>query len=77
MTKENLFTAPEGTDLKKAELLFKQTKIEKLPVVNKQGKLTGLFTFSDILKLKSSQCSKRFFWKITGWCRRWYYKRYY
>ncbi|MBL7742538.1 MAG: IMP dehydrogenase [Chitinophagaceae bacterium] len=53
MTKENLFTAPEGTDLKKAEQLFKQTKVEKLPIINKQGKLVGLFTFSDILKLKS------------------------
>ncbi len=53
MTKENLITAPEGTDLKKAELLFKRTKIEKLPVVNKAGKLIGLITFSDILKLKS------------------------
>jgi IMP dehydrogenase len=54
MTKENLFTAPEGTDIKKAEQLFKQTKVEKLPIVNKQGKLTGLFTYSDILKLKSN-----------------------
>lgn len=53
MTKENLITAPEGTDLKKAELIFKKNKIEKLPVVNKSGKLTGLITFSDILKLKS------------------------
>ncbi len=53
MTKENLFVAPEGTDLKKAEQLFKTTKVEKLPIVNKQGKLTGLFTYSDILKLKS------------------------
>ena len=53
MTKENLFIAPEGTDLKKAEQLFKKTKVEKLPIVNKQGKLTGLFTYSDILKLKS------------------------
>ena len=53
MTKENLYTAPEGTDLKKAEQLFKKTKVEKLPIVNKQGKLTGLFTYSDILKLKS------------------------
>lgn len=53
MTKENLITAPEGTDLKKAELLFKRTKIEKLPVINKAGKLIGLITFSDILKLKS------------------------
>jgi IMP dehydrogenase len=54
MTKENLFTAPEGTDIKKAEQLFKQTKVEKLPIVNKQGRLTGLFTYSDILKLKSN-----------------------
>jgi len=53
MTKENLFTAPEGTDLKKAEQLFKKTKVEKLPIINRQGKLTGLFTYSDILKLKS------------------------
>ncbi len=53
MTKENLFTAPEGTDLKRAEQLFKQTKVEKLPIINKQGKLIGLFTYSDILKLKS------------------------
>ena len=53
MTKENLYTAPEGTDLKKAEQLFKKTKVEKLPIVDKQGKLAGLFTYSDILKLKS------------------------
>ena len=53
MTKENLITAPEGTDLKKAELIFKKNKIEKLPVVDKTGKLIGLVTFSDILKLKS------------------------
>ena len=54
MTKENLYTAPEGTDIKKAEELFKKTKVEKLPIINKQGKLTGLFTYSDILKLKSN-----------------------
>lgn len=53
MTSENLVTVPEGTDLKKAELIFKKNKIEKLPVVNKSGKLTGLITFGDILKLKS------------------------
>ena len=53
MTSENLITAPEGTDLQKAQLLFKKTKIEKLPVVDKKGKLIGLITFSDILKLHS------------------------
>lgn len=53
MTKENIFTAPEGTDLKRAEQLFKTTKVEKLPIVDKKGTLKGLFTYSDILKLKS------------------------
>ncbi len=53
MTKDNLITAPEGTDLKKAELIFQKNKIEKLPVVNKAGKLIGLVTFGDILKLKN------------------------
>ena len=53
MTKENLVTAPEGTDLKGAEQLLRQTKIEKLPVVDKQGKLIGLITYRDILKVTS------------------------
>ena len=53
MTRENLITAPEGTDLKKAETILRQTKIEKLPVVNKSGKLTGLITYRDILQLTS------------------------
>ncbi len=52
MTKDHLITAPEGTDLKKAELIFKKNKIEKLPVVNKSGKRIGLVTFGAILKLK-------------------------
>lgn len=53
MTKENLITAPEGTDLKKAQKILSQYKIEKLPVVNKSGKLIGLITYRDILQLQS------------------------
>ena len=53
MTKDNLVTAPEGTDLKKAEKILQQYKIEKLPVVSKQGKLVGLITYRDILQLTS------------------------
>jgi IMP dehydrogenase len=53
MTRENLITAPEGTDLKKAESILRKYKIEKLPVVNKSGKLTGLITYRDILQLYS------------------------
>jgi IMP dehydrogenase len=53
MTKENLITAPEGTDLKKAEKILHQYKIEKLPVVDKQGKLIGLITYRDILQIRN------------------------
>ena len=53
MTKENLITAPEGTDLKKAEAILRQTKVEKLPVVNGSGKLIGLITYRDILQVTS------------------------
>ena len=53
MTKENLVTAPEGTDLKKAEAILRQTKVEKLPVVDRNGKLIGLITYRDILQVTS------------------------
>jgi len=53
MTSTNLVTAPEGTDLKKAEKILQQNKIEKLPVVGKNGKLVGLITYRDILQLTS------------------------
>lgn len=53
MTKENLVTAPEGTDMKKAEKILQQHKIEKLPVVKKDGTLVGLITYRDILQLHS------------------------
>ena len=47
MTKENLVIAPEGTDLRKAEKILRQYKIEKLPVVNKQGKLINYNSKAD------------------------------
>ena len=53
MTTANLITAPTGTDLKKAELILQKHKIEKLPVVDKKGKLTGLITYKDIQKFKN------------------------
>jgi IMP dehydrogenase len=51
MTKENLITAPEGTDLAKAQLILRKHKIEKLPVVSKSGILKGLITYRDILQV--------------------------
>jgi IMP dehydrogenase len=52
MTKENLITAPEGTDLIMAETILQEHKIEKLPVIDGAGKLKGLITYKDILKVK-------------------------
>lgn len=50
MTKENLVTAPEGTDLTEAEIILKRHKIEKLPIVDDDGNLKGLITIKDIEK---------------------------
>ena len=53
MTRDHLITAEEGISLGEAEELLKKYKIEKLPVVNKEGTLKGLITFKDIEKLSS------------------------
>jgi IMP dehydrogenase len=52
MTKENLIIAEPGIGLTEAETILQVHKIEKLPIVNKQGKLSGLITYKDILKKK-------------------------
>ena len=52
MTSENLVTAPVGTTLHQAERILQKHKIEKLPVVDKNGLLKGLITFKDIQKKK-------------------------
>lgn len=50
MTKDNLITAIDEVSLDEAEDILKIHKIEKLPIVNEEGKLTGLITYKDILK---------------------------
>jgi len=50
MTKDNLVTAPMGTDLDEAEHILAQHRIEKLPVVDAEGMLRGLITVKDIFK---------------------------
>jgi IMP dehydrogenase len=62
MTKENVITAPEGITLHEAEEILKKYKIEKLPIVDKKGKLTGLITFKDIQKKKNkpNACQDKF-----------------
>ncbi|OQB14804.1 MAG: Inosine-5'-monophosphate dehydrogenase [Firmicutes bacterium ADurb.Bin193] len=50
MTSESLVTAPEGTTLAQAEEILQKHKIEKLPIVDKDGMLKGLITIKDIEK---------------------------
>ena len=50
MTSENLVTVEKGTTLDKAKSVLQKHRIEKLLVVDKDGKLTGLITVKDILK---------------------------
>ncbi len=52
MTSGNLITAPTGTTLEEAEVILQKHRIEKLPVVDKNGRLRGLITFKDIQKKK-------------------------
>ncbi|MDQ3046483.1 MAG: IMP dehydrogenase [Bacteroidota bacterium] len=52
MTSKDMIVAKVGTDLKKAEQILQHHKIEKLPVVDKNGKLVGLITYRDIIKVK-------------------------
>ncbi len=48
MTSEDLVTAQVGTTLKEAESLLQKHKIEKLPLVDGEGRLSGLITIKDI-----------------------------
>lgn len=50
MTRENLVTAPVGTTLDEAKVILQKRRIEKLPLVDGQGRLMGLITVKDIQK---------------------------
>lgn len=52
MTKENLVTTTQSTDLEAAAQILQAHKIEKLPVLGKDGRLVGLITYKDITKAK-------------------------
>ena len=52
MTSENLVTTTSGTNLEEAADILQKYKIEKLPVVDNDGKLIGLVTYKDITKAK-------------------------
>ena len=57
MTKENLVTANEDVDLKKAENILQKHKIEKLLITDDNSQLVGLITFKDIIKVKQHPLS--------------------
>ena len=52
MSKENLVTTHQQTDLTAASQILQENKIEKLPVVDKDNRLVGLITYKDITKAK-------------------------
>lgn len=52
MTSEGLVTTTELTDLEQAAQILQEHKIEKLPVIDAEGKLIGLVTYKDITKAK-------------------------
>ena len=59
MTRENLVTAPIGTDLDRAKEILQRHKIEKLPLVDEAFRLAGLITVKDIVKsIRFPQASK-------------------
>ena len=68
MTQKSLVTGEIGTDLIKAEGILQKHKIEKLPIVDKKGKLVGLITYKDILKVKShpKACKDKFGRLLVG-----------
>lgn len=52
MTSKNIVTTTQSTDLEEAADILQQHKIEKLPVVDGDGRLVGLVTYKDITKAK-------------------------
>lgn len=59
MTKENLVTAPKGITLADATKILQHSKVEKLPVVDNDGKLVGLITYKDLMKIKDNPIASK------------------
>ena len=59
MTKENLVTAPKGITLADATKILQHRKVEKLPVVDNDGKLVGLITYKDLMKIKDNPIASK------------------
>ena len=59
MTSKDLVTAPEGTTLEQAQAILADHRIEKLPIVDADGKLKGLITIKDLLKVQRHPLSTK------------------
>lgn len=59
MTSEGLITAPKGISLEEATNILMHTKVEKLPVVDADGKLVGLITYKDLMKIKDNPIASK------------------
>jgi len=59
MTKENLITAKTGISLEQATEILLKSKVEKLPVIDEDGKLQGLITYKDLMKIKDNPIASK------------------
>lgn len=59
MTSKNLVVAKKGTGLAEATQIIKENKVEKLPVVDKDGRLEGLITYKDLMKIKDNPIASK------------------
>lgn len=59
MTSENLITVNAGTTIAEATEVLRKYRIEKLPVVDKDGRLAGLITYRDITKIKNNPTASK------------------
>ncbi len=59
MTSEGLVTAKKGISFKDATEVIEENKVEKLPVVDNNGKLIGLITYKDLMKIKDNPVASK------------------
>ena len=59
MTSENLITAKKGISLEEATRILRSTKVEKLPVVDEDGRIVGLITYKDLMKIKDNPIASK------------------
>ena len=59
MTRDDLVTAPKGITLADATKILQRSKVEKLPVVDHDGKLVGLITYKDLMKIKDNPIASK------------------